>query len=123
MNQHITFLLIILFLNVELVAEESFQLTSEDYQLINTATHDYDNCVQQNAAQQLDNYADVRQIAAHAVNLCEHHLTELEEKIIARAGSDFLSGMTRHIKNRSIKKLLPILMYEKSARQEEAREQ
>lgn len=120
MNQYISVLFFFICLNNGVFAQELFELTNEDRQQINEATQDYNQCLQQNAIQQLDNYADIREVAAHAVNLCKHQLSEFREKLGAKANSDFYSGFERHIKNSAIRNLLPMLMYEKSARQSAA---
>ena len=98
-------------------AQESTGISSEDRQLIHKTTQDYNICVQQNALQQLDNYTDIRVVAAHAVEHCEHQLKAFKENFAAKTNADFYSGLGRSIKNRAIRNLLPLLMYEKSSRQ------
>ena len=109
-------------MNTLVIADESFELSNEDYRHINKTALDYNQCLQQNAIQQLDNYADIREVAAHAVNLCEQQLNELKNKLGNKANSGHYSGLERHIKNRAIKSLLPLLMFEKSSRQAAASE-
>jgi len=117
MNRYFSLLFFLMFLNVNVVAQEPGKVTDEDRRLINETTRDYNICVQQNAVQQLDNFADIRKVAALAVNLCEHQLNELKVKLGSKANSDLYSGLGRHIKNRAIKTLLPLLMIAKSSRQ------
>ena len=117
MNRYTSVLFFFICMNTSVFAQQSFEVTDEDRQHINETTQNYNQCVQQNALQQIDNYADIRQVAGHAVKLCEHQLSEFREKLGARANSDFYSGFERHIKNNAIRNLLPMLMYEKSARQ------
>ena len=118
MNKYASLLLFITTgLNTAVIAQESTGLTNEDRQQIFETTRNYNICVQQNALKQLDNNTDIREVAAHAVNLCEHQLSEFREKLGSKANSDLYSGLERQIKNRTIKKLLPLLMYEKSSRQ------
>ena len=64
-------------LNTGVYAQESFELTNEDHRLISMTTLAFNLCVQQNARQQLDNFADVRVIAGHAINYCDEKLDEL----------------------------------------------
>ncbi len=105
-------------LHTSVSAQEPFDLTNEDHRLINTTTLHFNICVQQNAAEQLDNHADVRVIAGHAINHCEPQLNDLREKLGSKMDPDSFTGLERHIKNRAIRKLLPRLMYEKSAREQ-----
>ncbi len=116
-NRYTTLLFLIIALNTDVIAQESFELTTEDRQIIHYATQDYNICVQQNAVQQLDNFADIRRVAAEAVQLCEHQLKELKVKLAGTVNAEYYSGLERHIKNRAIRKLLPLLMFEKSSRQ------
>lgn len=116
MNRYTSVLFFFICLNTNVFAQKSFELTDEDRQHINETTQDYNQCLQQNALQQLDNYADIRQVAAQAVNLCGHKLIEFREKLGSRANSDFYSGYEDRIKNSAIRNILPLLMYEKSAR-------
>ncbi len=102
-------------LNTGAFAQESFELTTEDHRLINLTTLAFNLCVQQNARQQLDNFADVRVIAGHAINYCDEKLDELREKLGGKMNPASFSGLERHLKNRAIRKLLPQLMYQKSA--------
>ncbi len=122
MNRYTTLLFISICMNANINARESNEVTDEDRQLINETTRDYNICVQQNAVRQLDNFADIRKAAALAINLCEHQLIELKEKLGSKANSDLYSGLERHIKNRAIKTLLPLLMIEKSSRQDSVSE-
>jgi len=117
MNRYSTLLFLLISLHTGAMAQASFDLTTEDRQLISYATQDYNLCIQQNAIQQLDNYADIRQVAAQAVDLCEHQLKELQNKLGDKAESEYYSGLEHHIKSRAIRKLLPLLMIEKSSRQ------
>ena len=96
-------------------AQENTPLSNEDHRLINTTSLNFNVCVQQNAAEQLNNFVDVKEIAAHAVNHCDDKLTEIREQLGAKMNPNSYSGLERHIKNRAIKKLLLQLMYHKSA--------
>jgi hypothetical protein len=117
MTRYIILLIFLAGVNAGINAQESTGISNEDRQLINKTTQDYNICVQQNALQQLDNYTDIREVAAHAVELCEHQLNTFKEYFAAKTNADFYSGLERNIKNRTIRKLLPLLMYEKSSRQ------
>lgn len=114
MYRHSRLLLFVCVLNTGAFAQESFELTNEDHRLINMTTLTFNLCVQQNARQQLDNFADVRVIAGHAINYCDEKLDELREKLGGKMNPASFSGLERHLKNRAIRKLLPQLMYHKS---------
>jgi hypothetical protein len=122
MIRYTSLLLFFFCINNPVIANESFELSNEDYQHINKTALDYNLCLQQNAIKQLDDYADIREVTAHAVNLCDQTLKELKNKLGNKANSDQYSGLERHIKNRAIKSLLPLLMFEKSSRQAAASE-
>ena len=96
-------------------AQENTSLSNEDHRLINTTTLNFNVCVQQNAAEQLNNFADVKEIAGHAINHCDDKLAEIREQLGSKMNANAYSGLERHIKNRAIKKLLLQLMYHKSA--------
>jgi len=117
MNRYATILFISICMNASINAQQRDEVSDEDRQLINETTRDYNICVQQNAVQQLDNFSDIRKAAALAVNLCEHQLNEFREKLGSKANSDLYSGLGRHIKNRAIRTLLPLLMIARSSRQ------
>jgi hypothetical protein len=117
MNRYLSLLIFIVSINA-ISAQESTGLSDEDRLLINKTTNDYNICIQQGALRQLDNFADIRQLAAHAVESCEAHFDQFKEKLGDKISTDFYSGLERSIKNRSIRQLLPLLMYEKSLRQD-----
>ncbi len=117
MNSYTYILFFIITINITAHAQEFTDLTQDELQLISKTSRDYNICVQQNAQSQLDKFADIRKVAAHAVNFCEEQLRELKEKLGSKADSNFYSGFERQLKNRTIKKLLPLLMFEKSSRQ------
>ncbi|NKB38296.1 MAG: hypothetical protein GKR93_14220 [Gammaproteobacteria bacterium] len=90
-------------------------MSNEDHRLINMTTLNFNVCVQQNAAEQLNNYADVKEIAGHSVSHCDPELKQLRDQLATKMNPVAFSGLERHIKNRAIKKLLLQLMYHKSA--------
>jgi hypothetical protein len=105
-------------INSHVFAQEANKVDDSDLQLINTTTQDYNLCVQQNALRIFDDYDDIRHVAAHAVESCEDKFEVFKEKSESTGKTHFYSGMQRTIKNRAIRKLLPLLMSEKSSRQQ-----
>ena len=117
MTRDIILLIFLAGANADINAQESTGISSDDRELINITTQDYNICIQQNALQQLDSYTDIRVVAAHAVEHCEHLLKTFKDNFAARTNPEIYSGLERSIKNRAIRNLLPLLMYEKSSRQ------
>ena len=98
-------------------ADDNGSLNNEDHRLINITTLNFNVCVQQAAAEELNKYTDVKEIAGRAVNHCDSELKQLRDELSVKMNPVAFSGLERHIKNRAIKKLLLQLMYHKSAQQ------
>ena len=118
MNKYFVSFTLFACINTHLFAQEPGKPDDSDIQLINKTTQDYNICVQQNALRIFDDYGDIRQVAAHAVESCEDQFEAFKEKSETTGKTNFYSGMQRTIKNRAIRKLLPLLMAEKSSRQQ-----
>jgi hypothetical protein len=118
MNKYLILFTLFTCINTHIFAQEPGSPDDSDIQLINKTTLDYNVCVQQNALRIFDDYEDIRQVAAHAVESCEDQFEALKEKSEITGKTNFYSGMQRTIKNRAIRKLLPLLMFEKSSRQQ-----
>ena len=113
------FTLFILFQTASAQQEESYSLKNEDYRLVNATSMNFQVCAQQDAQKQLAEQADVRNIAAVAISNCDGELNELRTELGAKMPERSYQGLERSIKNRTIKKLLLQLMYQKSANEEE----
>ncbi len=92
-------------------------LTAEDVQLVTEANSRFTVCIQQSSLELLDSHDDVRKIAGLAVDKCTPVLQRLDEQLAEKKiHPDFYKGMLEQIKGRSIRRLLPLLMMEKSNR-------
>ena len=86
-----------------------------DMQLMATTNLTYTSCLQENARQLLASSPDVRVIAGHATEACAAVLTELQTTLTDREiNPDFYMGAVTRMKSRAIRRLLPLLMMEKS---------
>ena len=97
-------------------AERAFNST--DMKLLAEANLDYTSCLQTRAHEQLESSPDIRIVAANAAEVCEVVLTDLRAALTeAGVNPDFYRGAVTRIKNRAIRRLLPLLMMEKSQRE------
>ena len=108
------------FLVVTAQAEETPLKNSFDtaeMKLMAEANLEYSGCLQQEAREHVDSSPDVRVIAGNAAEACNLILAELESALIDRGINPayFMGAITR-IKNRAIRRVLPLLMMEKSNR-------
>ena len=76
---------------------------------------EYTNCLQQDARENLASSPDVRVIAGNAVQSCEPLLTGLQARLKENGVNPgfYMASITR-MKNRAIRRLLPLLMMEMS---------
>lgn len=117
MKRSSIFLLLLSLPVFTLNANEQEKFSDEEFRLVNQSAMDFNLCVQENAGQYLQSYDDVREAAAQTVSHCENHFEELKTALGSKSESDYYKGVERHIKNRTIKKLLPMMMFQKSAHQ------
>ena len=83
--------------------------------LMAAANLDYSGCLQENARELVASNPDVRVIAANAAEACNSILEELETTLKGRGiNPSFYMGALIRIKNRAIRRVLPLLMMEKS---------
>ena len=76
---------------------------------------DYTTCLQQDARENVATSPDVRVIAGNAVQACEPILTGLQARLNENGvNPDFYMLAVTRMKNRAIRRLLPLLMMEKS---------
>lgn len=90
-------------------------LDAEEVRMVSEANLAYTICLQQNAWENLASSPDIRIVAANAAETCNPVLAELETTLTDRGVNPAFhaSALTR-IKNRAIRRLLPLLMMEKS---------
>ncbi len=88
---------------------------SEDMKLVGEANLAYTTCLQQHAREHVASSPDIRVIAGNAAEACNSILAELENTLTDRGiNSAFFMGAVARIKNRAIRRVLPLLMMEKS---------
>ena len=76
----------------------------------------YSSCLQEKAREHVASSPDIRVIAGNAAEACNPILAELENTLTDRGiNPNFYMGSLTRIKNRAIRRLLPLLMMEKSS--------
>ena len=86
-----------------------------DMQLLAETNLAYTSCLQEHAREHVDSSPDIRVIAENAAEACNPLLTELEKTLTDRSiNPAFFTGAVTRIKNRAIRRVLPLLMMEKS---------
>ena len=87
----------------------------EEMVLISEANLEYTNCLHETAPVQIASSPDVRVVAENTVQICNPVLDELQTTLELSGVNPafFLAAVTR-IKHRAIRRLLPLLMMEKS---------
>jgi hypothetical protein len=87
-----------------------------EMKLMGETNLDYTACLQQDARENLASSPDVRVIAGNAVQACEPVLTGLQARLNENGVNPgfYMAAITR-MKNRAIRRLLPLLMMEKSS--------
>jgi len=92
-------------------------LDADEMKLIAEANASFTGCMQKTAAEELNSNTDIREIAAQAVNSCDSVLDKLRAELDGHGiHPDFYSGAIKQVKNRAIRRLLPLLMMERSNR-------
>ena len=75
----------------------------------------YTSCLQEHAREHVASSPDIRVTAANAAEACESVLTDLQTVLTGNGvNPDFYMGVVARIKNRAIRRVLPLLMMEKS---------
>ncbi|MCY4282418.1 MAG: hypothetical protein OXE03_05795 [Gammaproteobacteria bacterium] len=87
----------------------------EEMILVAEANLAFTSCLQEAAPEQLESSPDVRVVAANIVQTCNSILADLQTTLEQNGVNPafFMRAVTR-IKNRAIRRLLPLLMMEKS---------
>ncbi len=87
----------------------------EEMVLISEANLEYTNCLHETAPEQIASSPDVRVVAENTVQICNPVLDELQTMLeLNGVNPEFFLGAVTRIKNRAIRRLLPLLMMEKS---------
>ncbi len=88
---------------------------SAEMKLMTEINLNYVTCLQQYARENVASSPDVRVIAGNAVQTCEPILTDLQASLNENGVNPgfYMNAITR-MKNRAIRRLLPLLMMEKS---------
>ena len=76
----------------------------------------YTSCLQEHAREHVASSPDIRVVAGNAAEACEPVLTDLQTALTGNGvNPDFYRGAVARIKNRALRRLLPLLMMEKSS--------
>ena len=109
--------LLLYFLGVSAWAETPLKnsFDTADMRLMAEANLAYSSCLQENAREHVASSPDIRVIAGTAAEACNPILAELENTLTDRGiNPAFFMGAITRIKNRAIRRVLPLLMMEKS---------
>ena len=88
-----------------------------DMKLVAETNLAYTSCLQEYAREHAASSPDIRVIAGNAAQACNPILAELENTLTDRGiNPAFFMGAITRIKNRAIRRVLPLLMMEKSNR-------
>ena len=92
-------------------------ISDEDYEIMVTASADYNQCLQDKALTMIDKLNDPRHIADFPMNQCAQILQTLRSELESRNfPPTFIEGYARRISSRSARSLLGKLMAEMSNR-------
>ena len=109
--------LLLCFLGVSAHADTPLKnsFDTEDMKLMAEANLDYTSCLQNHAREHVASSPDVRVVAGNAAEACNAILEELDNTLTDRGiNPAFYTGAIARIKNRAIRRVLPLLMMEKS---------
>ena len=88
---------------------------TEEMRLMAEANLAYTGCLQNHAREHVASSPDVRVVVGNAVAACNSILEELDNTLTDRGVNPaFYMGAITRIKNRAIRRVLPLLMMEKS---------
>ena len=110
-------LIFLYFVGVTAFAETPLRnsFDSADMLLMGETNLAYTSCLQDNAREHVASSPDIRVIAGNAVESCNSILAELQTALTDNGvNPDFYMGAVERIKNQAIRRLLPLLMMEKS---------
>ena len=110
-------LLLLCFLGVSAHAETPLKNSFDtgDMRLMTEANLAYTGCLQDHAREHAASSPDVRVVAGNAAAACDEILEQLDNTLTDRGVNPaFYMGAITRIKNRAIRRVLPLLMMEKS---------
>ena len=100
------------------------QMTDEDYAKLSDSAAEYDACLSEKSAEQMNNYNDPRQVVDTAMKQCVPVLENLNTWMKER---NFPPGFAHHYiqktVNRTVSELLPRVMMQAAARQNAAEQE
>jgi len=80
-----------------------------------SGARNYDQCLQQQAQAMFNDYEDVRQLTDQAMVKCRPALAELEQNLKdQKLDTSLTAGYVRHVRDSSVRRLLPQLMAAKA---------
>ena len=112
-----TLIALLYFVGVTAFAETPLKnsFDAEEMKLMAQANLAYTSCLQNNAREHVASSPDIRVVAGNAAETCNSILAELQSNLKDNGiNPDFYMGAVARIKNRAIRRLLPLLMMEKS---------
>ncbi len=95
------------------------QVTMEDYNTMNEFRVAYDDCMTETSRAEVANYNDPRHVVDVAMKQCAVKLEELNEWLTEkRFPPDFKKGYIRKTSNKSVRKVMPEVMFMMSRKQQ-----
>jgi len=95
------------------------QVTMEDYNTMNEFRVAYDDCMTETSRAEVVNYNDPRHVVDVAMKQCAVKLEELNEWLTEkRFPPDFKKGYIRKTSNKSVRKVMPEVMFMMSRKQQ-----
>lgn len=100
------------------------QMTDEDFAKLSDSAAEYDACLSEKSAEQLNNYDDPRHVVDTAMKLCVPVLENLNAYMIERKiPPGFAHHYIQRTVNRTVGELLPRVMMQTAARQSAAEQE
>lgn len=91
------------------------EITEEDFAVMNLASDDYNQCLQDKALTVINDMQDPRQVADYAMEQCAEILQNLNTELEKRNfPPEFRMGYIRRVNHRSAKQLLAMVMVQMS---------
>lgn len=92
-------------------AAETNDVSDQTREAMMRGAQKYDQCLQQQAQAMFNDYEDVRQLTDQAMVRCRPALAELEQNLQdQKLDPGLTSGYVRHVRDSTVRRLLPRLM-------------